>query len=180
MNKKFLFVVSITIVIITTHNANAQIKLTDSGYYVNPCNETIFIRIHPQKEEIKYHSNDIDIKAIQNFHNDYPAINNERWYKSSDGGYIANFITDAVHTTVAFNSKGRLHHTINYYDEKGLPHDVWDEVKSVYYAYNIFRVAEIHFNDQKVYMVYVENETSQKTIRVTEDNIEEVESFKKG
>jgi len=57
---------------------------------------------------------------------------------------------------------------------------VWDEVKSVYYAYNIFRVAEIHFNDQKVYMVYVENETSQKTIRVTEDNIEEVESFKKG
>lgn len=29
-------------------------------------------------------------------------------------------------------------------------------------------------------MVYVENETSQKTIRVTEDNIEEVESFKKG
>ena len=106
MNKKFLFVVSTTIVIITTHNANAQIKLTDSGYYVNPCNETIFIRIHPQKEEIKYHSNDIDIKAIQNFHNDYPAINNERWYKSSDGGYIANFITDAVHTTVAFNSKG--------------------------------------------------------------------------
>jgi hypothetical protein len=181
MTKKFLPVVITAIAAIAMHGAKAQTVATDSGYNLNPCDKTTFIhRNNAETGTEKDHLNHIDIRAIKNFHKEFPEIKNERWYKSSDGGYIADFNAHSVKTVVAFNGKGQLHHTINYYDEKGLPRDLWNELKRTYYAYDILRIEEINFEDYKIYLVHVEDETYHKIIGVTEDNMLEVESFRKG
>jgi hypothetical protein len=180
MKKNILTMAVTTIAAIATLHADAQAKVTDSGYYINPCDETIFIKRSTAKRDTgKDHLQDIHIRAIQNFHKEFPSIDNESWYKSYDGGYIANFKKGSVQTVVAFNPKGKLHHTISYYDEQSLPHDVWTEVKSAYYAYNILRIEEINFEDHKIYLVHLEDHTYHKVIGVTDDNMMEIESFRK-
>jgi hypothetical protein len=52
-------------------------------------------------------------------------------------------------------------------------------VKSTYYDYSIFGVAEVHFDEETVYMVYIQSENNFKTVRVHNDDMQEVESFPK-
>lgn len=172
----------LTIVIsATVLSVNAQFSLSSaSENYINPCSEKI--------TEINYtnnfgtgetHSSKIDKRSTEHFRKQFPSVNNPYWYKVNDG-YIASFEKNSVETKVAYNAKGKLHHTISYYNEKKLPRDVWETVKSAYYAYDILRVAEVHFADKIIYMTYVQNEKSLKLVRVCDGEMEEVQSFKRG
>jgi hypothetical protein len=181
MKKKFFLFAATAIAVTLTHNTYAQTTVNDSGYYVNPCDETIFIHHNQTKPDAGIeNSNDVDIRALKNFHKEFPQVNNESWYKMPRGGYIANFNDHSVQTIAAFNPNGTFHHSIDYYDEKNLPRDVWNQVKSNYFAYNISKVAAINFEHQTVYMVYIEDGTYHKVIRVSQNEFEEVESFRNG
>lgn len=165
----------------TALNANAQFSLSGaSANYFNPCSEKIM--------EVNYtnnfgtgetNSSEINKRATDHFRKQFPTVSNPYWYKTNVG-YIASFKEDAVETKVAYNAKGKLHHTISYYGEKNLPRDVWENVKSVYYAYDILRVAEVHFANRIIYMMYVQNDKQLKTIRVCDGEMEEVQSFTRG
>lgn len=121
----------------------------------------------------------VNVKALKDFQKAFKGAN-ASWYKANDGGYIAGFKTGAVKNIVAYNAKGQWHHTILYYDEKQLPKGVRATVKSTYYDYNITGVSEVHFNDQVVYMIIIEDETSIKTLRISDGEMEEVRELKKG
>jgi hypothetical protein len=159
--------------------ANAQFSFKTSVNYFNPCSENAgnfgFINAN-----INGISNEIDKRAAAHFRKQFPNVNNAYWYKTSDGGYIASFRENSVETKVAYNNHGRLHHTISYYGESDLSRNVWETVKSAYYAYNILKIAEININDKTVYMVYMQDETRLKTVRVSDGEVEEVQSFIKG
>jgi len=120
---------------------------------------------------------DVNAKAVKNLHKEYPSVTNASWYKSGDGGYTASFNMNAIHTTVGFNSKGKILNSVKYYDEKGLPQNIWEQVKSSYYTYNILKVAEINVSNQKIYLIYLLSDKFIKTLKITDEEMQEVENF---
>jgi len=120
----------------------------------------------------------VNVKALKDFQKAFKGVN-ASWYKANDGGYVAGFKTGDVKNIVAYNAKGQWHHTIRYYNEKQLPKDVRATVKSTYYDYNITGVSEVHFDDQVVYMIMIEDETSIKTLRIGNGEMQEVSELEK-
>jgi len=85
-----------------------------------------------------------------------------------------------VQTRVGYNRKGNRQYTLRYYDEKKLPGEVWNNVKSTYYAYTILTIAEVDLNDQPVYIIYMQDKTHLKTIGVYDGEIKEVNNYTRG
>ncbi|HEY6976485.1 MAG TPA: hypothetical protein VH396_09345 [Chitinophagaceae bacterium] len=133
----FLTIVPATIII----DGKAQFALSDPGhYYINPCpdhsysdpcSETVFRdQSNKKMEQDNEHLNDGDSRAAKNFHKEFPLVNDEYWYKTSNG-YIASFRENSVQTKVTYDKKGRLSHTISYYGEKNLPPNIWRTLKAL-------------------------------------------------
>jgi hypothetical protein len=190
MKSIFLTFSAIVIAATAIVDVKAQYALSDSSdYYINPCpnrdyknpcSETVYEdQSNKKMEQGDDHSHDGYIRVVKNFRREFPRISNEYWYKTPDG-YIASFQEHAVQTKVAYNKKGRIRHTISYYGEKNLPHDIWENVKSSYYAYDILNVAEVHTDDQTIYVVYMHNDKYSKTVRVLDGDTEEVQNLKRG
>jgi len=119
-------------------------------------------------------------RASKDFQKTFAGINNVTWYQVNSGGYIARFAQDDVKTIVAYNPKGNWSYTIDYYGEKKLPGEVRAMVKRTYYDYSIIGIAEVHFNEQMVYMVYLQDENHFKTIRIYDDEMDEVANYPRG
>ena len=132
------------------------------------------------KSQAQDQSNAISVRAINNFHKEFPHAVNELWSKTDGGGYMVSFENDSVQTRAFYFPKGSLRCSIAYYNEKDLQADIWNEVKSSYYAYDIVGVTEISAYRQKIYMISLENDAYHKKLRVTADELQEVESFRKG
>ncbi|HEY6976926.1 MAG TPA: hypothetical protein VH396_11605 [Chitinophagaceae bacterium] len=122
--------------------------------------------------------NDINPRAVKDFQKSFKGITSEEWSKLNDG-YIASFSVDSVQTMVAYNLNGIWHHTIRSYGEKKLPRQIRDVVKRVYYDYAIIKAAEVYFDDQPVYIVYIQDETHLKTIGIYDGEIKEVHNYKR-
>ena len=116
---------------------------------------------------------------MKDFHKTFYNVKDETWYNVADGGYISRFISDSVRTVVAYNAKGIWQYTLRYYTEKKLPRTVRSIVKSTYYDYDILGATEVLIEDQDAYLVYLRDEDNSKTILVTDDDMKELESFKR-
>ena len=121
----------------------------------------------------------INARALKSFHKSFYSVKNETWYNAAGGGYISRFISDSVNTVVAYNAKGFWQYTLRYYNEKKLPRAVRSMVKSTYYDYDILGAIEVLIEDQDAYLVYLRDEDNSKTILVTDDDMKELESFKR-
>jgi hypothetical protein len=119
-------------------------------------------------------------RALKDFQKTFAGINDVTWYDATSGGYIARFMQNDVKTIVAYNPKGNWSYTIHYYGEKKLPEDVRGIVKRTYYDYSIFGVSEVHFREQTVYIIYIQDENKFKTIRVYDNEMDELASYPKG
>ena len=130
----------------------------------------------------EYHKANINIaintKAVKHFTSNY-AAKNVTWFKTNDGGFVANFTDKGNKNLVAYDNKGRWNHTIIYYDEKGLPRDVRADVKRVYFDFDILCAEEVHLEDQVIYLVHIQDEKTVKIIRVVNDEIDEYQSLNK-
>lgn len=121
----------------------------------------------------------INVRAVKNFQKAFKGAN-ASWYKAEDGGYVANFKNGEVKNIIAYDAKGDLHHSIRYYEEKFLPRDVRSSVKGTYFDYEIAGVSEVSINDQVIYIITLQNETSIKMVRVCDGEMEEIKSLKRG
>jgi hypothetical protein len=122
--------------------------------------------------------NEVNTKALRYFKKQYKDINNEKWYTLTNG-YLAEFNGSSSNNLVVYDKKGNWKFTISYYDEKNLPPEIRSIVKPVYYDYTISRVEEIHVDDKIIYLVHIQNETSLKTVRVCNGEMELMEEFNK-
>ncbi len=120
----------------------------------------------------------INAKAVKDFSKTYKHAANASWYELSDG-YVAKFEKDGVTTKVYYDTKGRLLGNIQSYFENKLARDIRHQVKSHYYDHNIYYVHELTVGDHKVYIVKLEGKKDWKTIRITDGEMEETESFQK-
>ena len=120
----------------------------------------------------------ISVKALKNFDKSFKGATNVGWYKISDG-FSAFFMQNENQNRAYFDTKGNLTFTITYYSGKKLPHDIRSMVKSTYYDYEIPFVEEIHAGEKIVYIVHLEDETTWKKVKVSDDGMELIEDFNK-
>ncbi len=161
------------------YNANAQSAMGGSSASDAPSFSTSAIDNTTTEKKDDNALSGIPPRAVKNFEKSFKGITSEHWSRLDDG-YIATFTVDSVQTRIAYNRKGVSLYTIRYYGEKKLPRQIRDIVKSVYYDYTIISVAEVYFDDQPVYIVYIQDETHLKTIGVYDGEMQEVRNYKRG
>ena len=124
------------------------------------------------------YANEVNQKAMRDFKRTFKEVINEKWY-SVKNGFLAEFSVNTTKNRVVYDKKGNWKFTVSYYDEKGLPPEIRAIVKPVYYDYAISRVEEIHANDQIIYIVHIQNNSSLKTLRISEGEMDLIEDFPK-
>jgi hypothetical protein len=172
MKNTFKFFVAASIALLSlTFDAEAHAKID------NTSNETgSLISFKNNNGKGNDVSSAINTRALKSFQKEFKNTTNVSWYPTGNG-YIASFTKDDIKTSVAYNRRGTWNHTIRYYSEKKLPGDIRYRVKSNYFDYEIAGVVEVNFNDQTVYMIYLQNEAVFKTIRICGDEMEEVSTY---
>lgn len=118
-------------------------------------------------------------RAIRNFSKDFKGAADVRWILSDDGGYIAKFIHKGVACRADYDYKGYCLTSYKYYNEDKLPREVRQLVKSIYFDFNIYRVAELFISNKTVYVVTLEGNESWMKISVIDGEMAVVENFRK-
>jgi len=120
----------------------------------------------------------INTRALKDFKKNYPDVSGEKWFAIQDG-FMATFSKEYTQELAFYSKSGYWQYTIMYYGEKGLPNEVKDRVKKVYYNYSIIGVEEIRTVEQTYYMVHVQDEATEKKLMVTDGEMRVVEDFTK-
>ena len=102
----------------------------------------------------------------------------EKWFAIQDG-FMATFSKENTQELAFYSKSGYWQYTIMYYGEKGLPDEVRDRVKKVYYNYSIIGVEEIRTVEQNYYVVHVQDESTDKKLMVTDSEMRVVDDFTK-
>jgi len=124
-------------------------------------------------------SKNASTKAVKNFKKTFKNVTNEKWYEMPDG-YRVNFTVKDIRCRLDYDKNGNLMHTIKYYDEKKLPVEVRRLVVSTYLDYSIRTVEEIEVpHNTLFYVIHLEGETNWINIKVSDNEINELERIKK-
>ncbi len=118
-------------------------------------------------------------RAIRNFSKDFKNATDVRWILSDGGGYIAKFIYKGVNCRADYDYKGHCLTSYKYYNEDKLPREVRHLVKSNYFDFNIYRVAELFISNKIVYVVTLESNESWMKISVIDGEMAIMEKFRK-
>ena len=119
----------------------------------------------------------INKRALKHFTVEFNKANAVQWFSLTDGA-VAYCTVDGVRNRVFYSKNGTWHHTIMDYDEKRLPKDVRATVKSTYYDFSIVGANEIHIEDKVIYLVYIRDENTCKTLRICDGEMEILNDFK--
>jgi len=118
-------------------------------------------------------------KAIKKQSELYGAESNAKWI-NAENGFVAQFTKNDKQATSAYDEKGNWVYTIFRYTEDKMDESVRDNVKSVYYLYNITGIEQIEQpGTDTVYLVHIENGNDVKIIRVTKDEMDVAQEFTK-
>ena len=123
-------------------------------------------------------SDDVAKVVLKNFNKVFGERPDAVWTKTAEG-FVVHFKDGKRSTNVYFSPKGAIDYRVNYYFEDELPREVRHTVKSNFYDYFITHVSEVHKGDFVCYFVKIEDKTSIKTVRVTDDEYEVIEELTK-
>ncbi len=119
-------------------------------------------------------------RAIRNFSKDFKDATDVRWILSDEGGYIVKFIYKGIACRADYDYKGYCLTSYKYYNEDKLPHEVRQMVKSSYFDFTIYRVAELFISNSTVYIVTLESNESWMKISIIDGEMAVMEKFRKG
>ena len=117
-------------------------------------------------------------RALNNFNKVFKNTGNANWYALKHG-MLVKFEDGGIKTKVFYNSKGKLVATLRTYGGDKLPKEIRKQVGQAYYGYNIFVVNELEVADKTAYLVSIADEENVKTIRITAEEMDIYEEFKK-
>ena len=120
----------------------------------------------------------VNSRAIKFFNKEFKNAEAVKWHTLKDG-FVAYCTVNGIKNKVFYDKKGRWNGNIIFYNDKTMPRDIRAIVKSTYYDYRINLAQEIHVADKIVYRVYLEDETSWKTVNIIEGEMTVIEDFKK-
>ncbi len=111
----------------------------------------------------------VKARAVTDFQMRFRDVSEIRWY-SDHNGYTSYFVKDGYNDRVYYNKNGRWLYSVLFRTEDKLPKDVRAAIKSVYYDWNMTVIEEVQSNDGKGYLVYLEDKTNIRILKVSKDN----------
>jgi Zn/Cd-binding protein ZinT len=115
--------------------------------------------------------NSIKPKALHDFTKTFKNVSNEDWYLIKNG-YMAKFENQDILYRVLYNKKGKWAATYSYYNEGQLSAGLRNLIKSTWYNATITQVTEVKYGGKAAYLINIEDNTSIKTIKVVNDEME--------
>jgi hypothetical protein len=132
----------------------------------------------PSDGERKLRPNEVKSNAIRTVFRLYRNASDIRWFKSIDG-YMAYFFQDGYKHHCGFDLEGNWNYTMVSYPESKLDKSIRHHIKSKYYDFSIVKVDEIQLIKKIVYVISLEDDTSFLKVKITDDEMEVIEQFRK-
>ncbi|HTL07786.1 MAG TPA: hypothetical protein VL307_06000 [Chitinophagaceae bacterium] len=117
-------------------------------------------------------------RTWKSFASYFPGAYNSRFYKLNRD-WLAKFVLDSQQNRALFTGKGQLLYHISYGYEKNLPEELRQQVKSVYYDYDITRAIKVTEGQRVVWVINVENSKELILLRLEDGEMESVEKLTK-
>ena len=100
---------------------------------------------------------------------------------SAEKGYTVHTVVDGHESITAYNKKGNLVYSIQDFTADNLDKNIVNKIKTVYDKYSITGLQKIEQPGlSTVYVAYLENARTLKTVRIADDEMELVKQFTKG
>ena len=112
----------------------------------------------------------------KSFKKAFPDAEDLNWYKY-DKEYLAKFIVKDMNHNALFRQNGIMKYDISYGYEHNLPEKIKEMVTGVYDNYKIIRAINIKVTERNIWVVKLEGMKKYLTVRVEDDEMDEVESF---
>lgn len=112
----------------------------------------------------------------KSFKKAFPDAEDLSWYKY-DKEYLAKFIIKDMNHNTLYRQNGVMKYDISYGYENNLPEKIKEMVTGVYDNYKIIRAINIKVTDRNIWVVKLEGMKKYLTVRVENDEMDEVESF---
>jgi hypothetical protein len=113
------------------------------------------------------------------FKSTFPNAENLSWYKH-DKDYLAKFIADDMDHSALFKKNGYMKYDISYGHEYNLPEETLQLVKSHYNnEFAITTAINVKEGGRNIWVVHLEGDKDYVTIRIEDQDLEEVERYKK-
>jgi hypothetical protein len=117
-------------------------------------------------------------KILEYFIWPFENAENIAWGKVDDN-LLAEFTVGDIKNRALFDKRGNLIYTIAYSDEKLLPQYYRQMVHNLYAKYKINQVARVNEALREIWVVKLETSDKFLTVRIENDEQEEVEKFQK-
>lgn len=121
---------------------------------------------------------EVNMKAQKDFIRKFKNAGNASWYTIKNG-LLVKFEQDGIKVRAFYDAKGRPTATLRTYEADKLPREIHKQVTVAYYGYTIYLVNELTVGDKTAYLVSIKDDENVKIIRVTEDEMDVYEEFKK-
>jgi hypothetical protein len=108
----------------------------------------------------------------------FPDAEELSWYKY-DKEYLAKFIIKDMNHNTLYRKNGVMKYDISYGYETNLPEKIKEMVTGVYDNYKIIRAINIKVTDRNIWVIKLEGMKKYVTVRVENEEMDEVESFSK-
>ena len=109
---------------------------------------------------------DVNIRALKDFQVRFNDVTKVRWF-SDDNGLTSYFNKDGFNNRAFYNKKGQWQYSLVYYTEDKLPRDIRTTVRSKYFDFSIYMVEEVQTTYGSAYVVYLEDKTKLKILKVS-------------
>jgi hypothetical protein len=117
-------------------------------------------------------------KVSDAFRKAFPEAENLSWYKY-DREYLAKFLAKDMEHNALFKQNGYMKYDISYGYEENVPEETKKLVTDTYDNYNIIRAINIKAEGRDIWIVKMEGMKKFVTVRVEDNEMDEVESFYK-
>ena len=115
-------------------------------------------------------------KVSDAFRKAFPDAENLSWYKY-DREYLAKFLAKDMEHNALFKQNGYMKYDISYGYETNIPDETKKLVTNTYDNYNIIRAINIKAEGRDIWIVKMEGMKKFVTVRIEDNEMDEVESF---
>ncbi|MEY2587918.1 MAG: hypothetical protein RLY11_1767 [Bacteroidota bacterium] len=119
---------------------------------------------------------EVNQRLYDAFRKSFPDAENLAWYKY-DRDYLAKFIVKDMNHNTLFRQKGSIVYDISYGYEWNLPEETKEIVNRNYDNYKIIRAINIKASGRSIWIVKLEGMKKYITLRIEDQEIDEIESY---
>lgn len=113
--------------------------------------------------------NEINIWAVRDFMERFEKVENALWFATPKGGFEAYFVQDGYGDRVIYDKSGGWQMSLITYSEDKLARDIRAEIKSTYYDFQIVMVEEVRTNEGYEYIIYLEDKSGFRIVKVSKE-----------